>query len=47
MNNIKNKISRIERARIIKRTLGTYTAARFLYNLGYSLEASLYILTEA
>jgi hypothetical protein len=35
----------VERARIIKRTLGTFTAARYLFLRGWSLEGAMWVLT--
>jgi hypothetical protein len=47
MNPNKRALSRIDqlvRARLIGQTLGTYTAARYMYRRGFSLEAALYVL---
>lgn len=41
---LKNNVSQIERARIIKRTLGVPVAARYLKHRGWTIEASLFIL---
>lgn len=46
-NQTKNGVTEIERARIIKRTLGTQIAARYLKLRNWSIEASLYILASA
>lgn len=43
-NQSKNNVTQIERARIIKNTLGVPVAARYLKNRGWSVEASSYIL---
>jgi hypothetical protein len=43
-NAMKNKVTQIERARIIKRTLGVPVAARYLKNRNWTIEASLFIL---
>jgi hypothetical protein len=43
-NKIKNRVTEIERARKIAATLGVYTAAKYLNNRGWSLEAAQYIL---
>lgn len=42
-----NKMNRtpIEQARFIAGTLGIYTAAKYLANRGWSVEAAMYILT--
>jgi hypothetical protein len=37
-------MSEVARARHIRRTLGTYVAARFLAKRGWSIEAALWIL---
>jgi predicted transcriptional regulator len=44
MNKIKNGVTEIERARIIKRTLGVSVAARYLRNRNWSVEAARFIL---
>lgn len=44
---LKNNVSQIERARIIKRTLGVQVAARYLKARHWSIEASLHILAGA
>lgn len=44
---LKNNVSQIERARIIKRTLGITVAARYLKNRNWSVEAAAHILTGA
>lgn len=44
LNAIKRNVTRIERARIIKRTLGTQIAARFMRKCGFSIEAALWVL---
>ena len=36
--------TQIEKARQIKKSLGTQVAAKFLRNRGWSIEAALYIL---
>ncbi len=33
-----------EKAREINRTIGTFTAARFMANRGWSIEAAIYVL---
>jgi hypothetical protein len=38
------KLSEIRRARIIRKSLGVYTAARYLCNRQWSIEAALFIL---
>lgn len=43
-NQTKNGVTEIERARIIKRTLGTQVAARYLKRRNWSIEASVVIL---
>lgn len=40
----KRGVTQIERARIIKRTLGTVVAARYMKARGWSIEAALSIL---
>ena len=37
-------MSEVERARHIRRTLGTYAAARFLAKRGWSIDAARWIL---
>lgn len=44
MNAIKRGVTQIERARIIKRTLGTVVAARYMKARGWSIEAALWVL---
>ena len=44
-NAMVNKVTQIERARIIKRTLGVKVAARYLKARNWSIEATLFILT--
>jgi len=39
-------MSQIDRARHIKRTLGTFKAARYLNKRGWSIEAALHILLK-
>ena len=41
---LKNNVSQCERARIIKRTLGTTVAAKYLKNRGWSVESALFII---
>lgn len=43
--NSQNK-TQIEQARIIKHTLGTYTAARYMALRGWSVEATLHTLAR-
>jgi hypothetical protein len=40
------KSAEIRRALIIKKSLGIYTAARYLFNRRWSLEAARYILLQ-
>lgn len=40
----KNNVSQVERARIISKTLGTFTAARYLAKRGFSIDATLFII---
>lgn len=44
MNIIKNGVSTVERARIIFKTLGAFTAARYLAKRGWSLDGARYVL---
>ena len=46
LNAQKNNVTQIERARIIKRTLGTKAAAYYLKTRGWSVEASVYVLAQ-
>lgn len=39
-------MNEISRARAIQRTLGTFTAARYLFLRKWSIEAALYILSQ-
>ncbi len=43
-NKTKNNITEIERARKIAKTLGIYTAARYLAMRNWSLDASRFVL---
>lgn len=43
---MKNGVSQIERARIIKRTLGVRVAALYLKRRNWSVEASAFILAR-
>ena len=43
-NKIKNNVTEIERARIIKRTLGVKVAALYLKKREWSIDAALFIL---
>lgn len=40
----KNNVSHVERAKIIQKTLGTFTAARYLEKREWSIDAALFIL---
>lgn len=44
INAVKGNVTQIERAHIIKRTLGTIVAARYMKARGWSLEAALFYL---
>lgn len=39
-----NTVTTIEQAKAIQKSLGTFTAARYLLKRGWSLEGSLFIL---
>lgn len=41
------RCEQVQRARTIARSLGPFTAARYLYLRGWSLEAALYIIGTA
>lgn len=41
---MKQGVSQPERARIIKRTLGITTAAKYLKNRGWSVEGAVFII---
>lgn len=43
----KNNVSQIERARVIKRTLGVRVAARYMAVRGWSVESAVFVLTGA
>ncbi len=45
---LKNNVSQPERSRIIKRTLGTVVAAKYLNKRGWTIEAAVfYLATKA
>lgn len=44
---LKNNVSQMERARIIKRTLGVKVAARYMAIRGWSVEAAVFTLCGA
>lgn len=46
-NKTKNGVTQIERARIIRRTLGVSVAARYMALRGWSVESALHILAGA
>lgn len=46
LNTPKNNVTQIERARIIKRTLGTRVAARYMALRGWSIEAAVHTLAK-
>lgn len=46
-NQTKQGVTQLERAKIIKRTLGTFVAARYMALRGWSVESAVYTLARA